>query len=138
VLLRPGNARSGTFTGHRDVLAAAVRQVPVRSRRKILVRVDGAGAGHELVQHLPGMSCPRRETLFTCGWMITDSDQAAVAQAPADAWKPGIGQDGTLQEDKAVAEISGLMSRAGNWPKGCGGRPPRQTVSPAAAQPHRL
>jgi len=50
--------------------------------------------------------------------MITDSDQAAIAQVPADAWKPGIGQDGTLEEDKAVAEITGTMSRAGNWPEG--------------------
>src|SRR5215472_14509717 len=87
-------------------------------RRKILVRVDGAGASHELVKHLLGMSSPRRETLFTCGWMITDSDEAAIAQVPADACKPGIGQDGTLEEDKAVAEITGLMSRAGNWPEG--------------------
>jgi hypothetical protein len=118
MLLRPGNAGSDIFTGHRDVLAAAVRQVPARSRRKILVRVDGAGAGHQLVKHLLGMSCPRRETLFTCGWMITDSDEAAIAQVPADARKPGIGQDGTLEEDKAVAEMTGLMSRAGNWPGG--------------------
>ena len=37
---------------------------------------------------------------------------------PAGAWKPGIGQDGTLEEDKHVAEITHLMSRAGNWPDG--------------------
>ena len=42
MLLRPGNAGSNTFTDHRDVLAAAIRQVPARFRRKILVRVDGA------------------------------------------------------------------------------------------------
>ena len=53
MLLRPGNAGSNTFTDHRDVLAAAIRQVPARFRRKILVRVDRAGASHELVKH-PG------------------------------------------------------------------------------------
>ena len=37
---------------------------------------------------------------------------------PADAWKPGIAQDGGIEEDKAVAEITRLMSRAGNWPGG--------------------
>ena len=68
MLLRPGNAGSNTFTEHRDELAAAVRQVPARFRRKILVRVDGAGASHELVKHLLGMSSPRRTVLFTCGW----------------------------------------------------------------------
>jgi len=118
MLLRPGNAGSNTFTDHRDVLAAAIRQVPARFRRKILVRVDGAGASHELIKHLLGMSSPRRTVLFTCGWMITEADEAAIMAVPAGAWKPGISQDGTIEEDKHVAEITHLMSRAGNWPAG--------------------
>jgi hypothetical protein len=118
MLLRPGNAGSDTFTDHRDVLAAAIRQVPARFRRKILVRVDGAGASHELVKHLLSLSSPRRKVLFTCGWMITAADEDAIRQVPAGAWKPGTGQDGTAEDDKDVAEITGLMSRAGNWPAG--------------------
>ena len=118
MLLRPGNAGSNTFTDHRDVLAAAIRQVPARFRRKILVRVDGAGASHELIKHLLALSSPRRTALFTCGWMITAADEDAIKMVPADAWKPGIAQDGSLEEDKAVAEITHLMSRAGNWPDG--------------------
>ena len=118
MLLRPGNAGSNTFTDHRDVLAAAIRQVPVRFRGKILVRVDGAGASHELVKHLLALSSPRRKVLFTCGWMITAADEDAIEMVPADAWKPGIAQDGSIEEDKAVAEITHLMSRAGNWPGG--------------------
>jgi hypothetical protein len=74
MLLRPGNAGSNTFADHRDVLAAAIRQVPARFRRKIMVRVDGAGASHELIKHLLPMSSPRRILLFTCGWMITAAD----------------------------------------------------------------
>ena len=50
MLLRPGNAGSNTFTDHKEVLAAAIRQVPARFRGKILIRVDGAGASHELVE----------------------------------------------------------------------------------------
>jgi len=118
MLLRPGNAGSNTFTDHRDVLAAAIRQVPVRFRRKILVRVDGAGASHELIKHLLSMSSLRRTVLFSCGWMITEADEAAIMAVPADAWKPGIGQDGMIEEDKDVAEITRLMSRAGKWPAG--------------------
>jgi hypothetical protein len=118
MLLRPGNAGSNTFTDHRDVLAAAIRQVPARFRRNILVRVDGAGASHELIKHLLALSSPRRTVLFTCGWMITGSDEAAIVQVPAGAWKPGIDQDGGTEEDKHVAEITHLMSRAGNWPEG--------------------
>jgi Transposase DDE domain group 1 len=118
MLLRPGNAGSNTFTDHRDVLAAALRQVPARFRGKILVRVDGAGASHDLIGHLLGMPSPRRRVLFTCGWMITPADEDAIKMVPADAWKPGIAQDGSTEEDKAVAEITHLMSRAGNWPGG--------------------
>ena len=118
MLLRPGNAGSNTFTDHKDVLAAAIRQIPARFRGKVLVRVDGAGASHELIKHLLGMSSPRRKVLFTCGWMITGADEDAIRQVPAAAWKPGIGQDSAIEEDKAVAEITHLMSRAGNWPGG--------------------
>jgi hypothetical protein len=118
MLLRPGNAGSNTFTDHKEVLAAALRQVPSRLRGRLLVRVDGAGASHELVEHLISLSSRRRKVLFTCGWMITAADEAAIMQVPQDAWQPGITQDGDAEEDKEVAEVTGLMSRAGNWPEG--------------------
>jgi hypothetical protein len=118
MLLRPGNAGSNTFTDHREVLAAAIRQVPARFRKKLLIRVDGAGASHELVKHLLSLSSARRIVQFTCGWMITAADEEAIRQVPADAWKPGTGQDGAAENDKDVAEITELMSRAGNWPGG--------------------
>ena len=116
MLLRPGNAGSNTFTGHKEVLAAALRQVPARFRKKILVRADGAGASHELIGHLLSLSSPRRIVLFTCGWTIMAADEDAIRQVPAAAWKPGTCQDGTIEDDKDVAEVTGLMSRAGNWP----------------------
>ncbi len=118
MLLRPGNAGSNTFTDHKEVLTAALRQVPARFRRKILVRVDGAGASHELIKHLLSLSSPRRTMLFTCGWMITAADEDAIRQVPAHAWTPGLAQDGSAEEDKDVAEVTDLMSRAGNWPGG--------------------
>jgi hypothetical protein len=99
------------------VLTAAIRQVPARFRRKILIRVDGACASHELAKHLLSLSSPRRIVLFTCGWIITAADEDAIGQVPA-AWKPGTGQDGSAEDDKDVAEITDLMSRAGNWPEG--------------------
>lgn len=70
------------------------------------------------MKRLLGMSSPRKILLFTCGQMITPSDEAAIMQVPADAWKPGIAQDGTIEEDRHVAEITHLMTRAGNWPGG--------------------
>ena len=118
MLLRPGSAGSNTFTDHKEVLDRALKQVPSRFRRRVIVRIDGAGASHDLVKHLLKLSTPRKTLLFTCGWMITAADEAALAAVPAGAWKPGVRQDGTAEEDKDVTEITHLMSRAGNWPDG--------------------
>ncbi len=116
--LRPGNAGSNTFTDHEEVLADALRQVPSRFRRKVMVRVDGAGASHDLVKHLLSLNSERKAVLFTTGWMITAADEDAIGKVPADAWKPGTCQDGSVEEDKDVAEITHLLSRAENWPGG--------------------
>src|SRR6185312_2544661 len=118
MLLRLGNAGSNTFTDHKEVLAAALRQVPARFRRRVLVRVDGAGASHDLIDHLLSLSTPRKKVLFTCGWTIMPADEDAIRQLPAAAWKPGITQDGRAEQDKDIAEITGLTTRAGNWPDG--------------------
>jgi hypothetical protein len=60
------------------VLAAAIRQVSARFRRKILVRVGETGPSHELITHLLGMTSARKTLLFTCGWMITAADEPAI------------------------------------------------------------
>ena len=115
MLLRPGNAGSNTFADHAAVLTAAIRQIPSRMRSRLLVRVDGAGASHELINHLLSLTTGRRTMLFTCGWMITDADEQAIRLLPAAAWHAGLDQDGTVQEDKHVAEITHLTSRAAGW-----------------------
>jgi hypothetical protein len=118
MLLRPGNAGSNTFTDHLTVLTAALRQIPSRMRSRLLVRVDGAGASHELISHLLSLSSRRRTVLFTSGWAITQSDEQAIRLLPSGAWQAAVDQDGVVQEDKHVAEITHLMSRAAGWPDG--------------------
>jgi hypothetical protein len=118
MLLRPGNAGSNTFADHLAVLGAALRQIPARFRSKLLVRVDGAGATHELIEHLLSLASPRRQVLFTCGWAITEADEQAIRLLPAAAWQAGLDQDGKAQEDKHVAESTHLMGRAAGWPAG--------------------
>jgi hypothetical protein len=118
MLLRPGNAGSNTFTDHLAVLTAAIRQIPSRMRSRLLVRVDGAGASHELIAHLLSLSTKRRTVLFTCGWAITEADEQAIRLLPPAAWQAGLDQDGKVQEDKHVAEITHLLSRAAGWPAG--------------------
>jgi Transposase DDE domain group 1 len=118
MLLRPGNAGSNTFADHLAVLTAAIRQIPSRMRSRLLVRVDGAGASHELIGHLLSLSSRRRTVLFTSGWMITGTDEQAIGLLPAAAWQAAVDQDGAVQEDKHVAEITHLTSRAAGWPAG--------------------
>jgi Transposase DDE domain group 1 len=118
MLLRPGNAGSNTFADHLTVLTAAIRQIPARMRSRLLVRVDGAGASHELITHLLSLASQCRIVLFTCGWAITEADEAAIGLLPAAAWQAAVDQDGVVQDDKHVAEITHLLSRAAGWPDG--------------------
>src|SRR5437660_187971 len=103
---------------HAPVLAAAIRQIPARMRSELLVRVDGAGASHELISHLLSLSSRRRTVLFTSGWAITEADEQAIGLLPASAWQTAVDQDGVVQEDKHAAEITHLTSRAAGWPSG--------------------
>jgi len=53
-LLRPGNAGSNTAEDHIAVIREALRQLPghrpaLRPGRKILIRIDSAGATHDLL-----------------------------------------------------------------------------------------
>ena len=50
--------------------------------------------------------------LFTCGWAITAADEQAIGLLPAAAWQAAVDQDGVVQHDKHVAEITHLLSRA--------------------------
>ena len=56
--------------------------------------------------------------LFTCGWAITEADEQAIRLLPASAWNAAVDQDGAVQQDKHVAEITHLITRAAGWPDG--------------------
>ena len=115
MLLRPGNAGSNTVSDHIRVLGDAIAQLPLAYRRKILIRVDGAGATHDLLEHLEQMNRVWRSVKFTVGWTITDADETAVEQLPATAWTDSLQQDGTAIEKAHTAELTGLNQRLDNW-----------------------
>ena len=117
MMLRPGNAGSNTASDHREVIAAAIAQIPASYRRKILIRIDGAGASHALVEHLLQLNTRRRTVAFTSGFPITGTDEAAIADLPEHAWGPSFEQDGSLDPHAQVAELTGLWRREG-WPQG--------------------
>jgi hypothetical protein len=115
MLLRPGNAGSNTVADHIRVLTDAIAQLPVAYRRKILIRVDGAGATHDLLEHVQQMNRLWRSVKFTVGWTITEVDETAIAALPETMWTDSLNQDGTVGDTAQVAELTGLNQRLGDW-----------------------
>ncbi|KIE22896.1 transposase [Streptomyces sp. MUSC 125] len=115
--LRPGNAGANTVEDHLRVLAACLEQIPRSSQSKVLIRVDGAGATHGLLQHLEALNTTRRTVRYTVGWKITPEDKAAIAKLPESAWETSLTQGGELQDGYQIAELTGVNTRDG-WPEG--------------------
>ena len=93
-LLRPGNAGSNTAADHSTVIRAALRQLPGhragrRPGRKVLIRVDGAGATHELLDWL----APQRLS-YSVGFGLTQAVVDQLAALPDRAWQPAYNADG--------------------------------------------
>jgi hypothetical protein len=115
MLLRTGSAGSNTACDHVRVLSDAIAQIPDTFRAKIWIRIDGAGATHDLVEHMQGLNTTRRTVRFTVGWKITETDESAIAKLPADAWQAAVRQDGEVHPHAQVAELTGLDERAAAW-----------------------
>ena len=113
--LRSGNAGSNTVTDHIQVLSEAIAQLPVKYRRKILIRIDGAGATHDLLEHIEQLNRLWRTVKFTVGWTITDADETAIASLTGQAWTDSLRQDGTATDQAQAAELTGLNQRVGTW-----------------------
>ena len=90
LLLRPGNAGSNTAADHIEVLTAAIAQVPTPHRRKLLIRADGAGASHELLEWITALDAKRgRSVHYSVGFALTDKVRDAIARVPKNAWAAG-------------------------------------------------
>ncbi|HET9720714.1 MAG TPA: IS1380 family transposase [Solirubrobacteraceae bacterium] len=117
MMLRPGNAGSNTASEHIAVLTDALAQLPRGYRRRILIRLDGAGASHALIEHLLSLSTAHRKVAFTSGFTVTAAEEAAIAELPEHVWTQAVEQDGSLDPVAQVAELTGLWRRPG-WPDG--------------------
>lgn len=107
---RPGNATSNDAADNIAALNAAVAAIPGTYRRKVLVRLDGAGFSHKLLEHIAaGGGIKGRRWEFSVGWACTDREIDAIDKTPKAVWQNGIDQDGTLLEDTWVADITGLL-----------------------------
>jgi Transposase DDE domain group 1 len=116
-LLRPGNAGSNTAADHLSVIRAALRQLPSyragqRPGRKVLIRVDGAGATHELLDWLAA-----QRLSYSVGFGLTQAIVDRLAALPVSAWQPAYNADREPRPGAWVIEATGLMTLSG-WPTG--------------------
>jgi hypothetical protein len=116
-LLRPGNAGSNTAADHLTVIRAALRQLPGhragrRPGKKVLIRVDGAGATHELLDWLAA-----QRLSYSVGFGLTQPIIDQLAALPVTAWQPAYNADREPRPGAWVIEATGLMTLT-SWPTG--------------------
>lgn len=117
-LLREGNAGSNTGSDHVKVLDAAIAQIPAAYRRDLLVTIDGAGAGHQIVDHITALNARHAHKVhYSIGFDLDDRARTAISRLPAGIWEPALDPDGKPRDDAAVAELTGLL-RASVGPGG--------------------
>ncbi|MGN6089432.1 MAG: IS1380 family transposase [Actinomycetales bacterium] len=119
--LRAGNAGSNTTTDHIEVLTDAIAQIPGTHRRKLLIRSDGAGASHGLLDWLTEQGKIRgRSVEYSVGFAITEKLRDAIDRVPKRVWTPAIDADGGIREGGDVAELTGLIDKSvlAKWPEG--------------------
>jgi len=117
-MLRAGKAGSNTAADHIAVLADAIAQVPAVHRTKLLVRSDGAGASHDLLDWLAEQGRVRgRSVEYSVGFAITEKIREAIALVPKNLWTPPLDAEGGIREGGDVAELTGLLDLK-TWPEG--------------------
>lgn len=128
VLLRPGNAGSGTAADHVTVLDAALAQLPVDPREvEMIARADTAGCSHEFLT-----ACHSRNVRFIVGHPLTSDVADAVITAPNTRWQTAISADGTDDcPGREVAEITDRLDLTG-WPPGTRALARREDPHPGA------
>jgi hypothetical protein len=118
VTLRPGNAGANTATDHIEVLERAIRQIPAKHRKKLLVTADGAGCSHKLLTWLHEQGQVRGRTLeFSVGFAVTEPVRQAIRLLPKTVWQPALNSDGDARDGADVVELTDLLE-LGKYPPG--------------------
>ena len=99
------------------MLREAFRQLPghqpgVRPGKSVLVRTDGAGCTHQLIDWLVA-----QRVQYSIGYTLPTDAGEIIEQIPAQCWTPAWDADGKPRDGAWVAELTGLLNLAG-WPAG--------------------
>jgi hypothetical protein len=112
--LRPGNAGANTAADQIAVAEQAIDQFPAElvADLEILLRVDSAGATHELLDW-----CRDGRIRFSVGYDLTETVRDAILELPDDAWVCALDQDGSERPNGQVAEMTQQLDLT-SWPAG--------------------
>ncbi len=113
-LLRAGNAGANTAADQIAVAEAALDQIPTEyvADIEMLLRVDSAGATHELLDW-----CHEANIRYSVGYDLTEPVRTAILQLPENAWLAALDQDGQERPNGQVAELTDLIDLS-LWPAG--------------------
>ena len=111
----------------------ALEQIPAAHIEDIelLLRVDSAGASHELLDW-----CREGLIRYSVGYDLTEAVRAAILQIPDSAWVSALDQDGSERPNGRVGEITQHLDLAG-WPAGSRVIVRRERAPRRAADVHR-
>jgi hypothetical protein len=112
--LRPGNAGPNNAADQIHVAEQAVGQIPAGHIETIaiLLRVDSAGASHELLDW-----CHDGQIEFSVGYDLTETVRSAILKIPEHDWVCSLDQDGQPRPNGQVCEITAHLDLT-SWPHG--------------------
>jgi len=112
--LRPGNAGANTAADQITVAEQAIAQIPAAhiENIEILLRVDSAGACHELLDW-----CREGRVRFSVGYDLTETIRDVILEIPDRDWVGALDQDGTERPNGQVTEITHALD-LDSWPAG--------------------
>ncbi|MGH3547549.1 MAG: transposase [Pseudonocardiaceae bacterium] len=151
VMLRPGNAGSFTAADHIAVLTATFGQIPAGWRSNVLVTIDGAGASHDVIDHLTGLNTAAahgkrgHRVEYSIGWPLDERTLAGIEQLRQTDWGDALDPDGEIDPQAQVADLTGILrhgpggDRLAGWPpdlRVIARRTPRPATKPAKLGEH--
>jgi len=112
--LRPGNAGANTAADQIQVAEQALAQIPAEQieRIELLLRVDSAGACHELLGW-----CRDAKIRYSVGYDLTEPVRAAITEIPDATWVAAVDPDDSQRPNGHVCEITEQLD-LGGWPAG--------------------
>jgi hypothetical protein len=112
--LRPGNAGANNAADQIAVAEQALAQIPAEHIEAIAIvlRVDSAGASHELLDW-----CREGGIEFSVGYDLTETVRAAILTIPEHDWVCSLDQDGNARPNGQVCEITEHLDLT-SWPAG--------------------